>query len=49
VVIAVAGGLAKAEAIHGALCGALVDVLATDHQATRAILRAAGPKAAVAR
>ena len=40
-VIAVAGGLAKAEAIHGALRGGLVDALVTDHLVARAILRAA--------
>jgi len=40
-VIAVAGGLEKADAIAGALRGRLVDVLVTDHLAARAILRAA--------
>ncbi len=40
-VIAVAGGLEKADAIVGALRGRLVDVLVTDHLAARAILRAA--------
>lgn len=38
-VIAVAGGMEKAEAIHGALRGRLVDVLVTDHLAARAVLR----------
>lgn len=38
-VIAVAGGLEKAEAILGLLRGELVDVLVTDHVAARAILR----------
>jgi DNA-binding transcriptional regulator LsrR (DeoR family) len=41
-VVAVAGGPIKAEAILGALNGGLVDVLVTDHQAARAVLRAAG-------
>jgi len=40
-VVAVAGGPAKADAIHGALSGRLVDVLVTDHQAARAVLRSA--------
>lgn len=40
-VVGVAGGPAKADAIHGALSGRLVDVLVTDHQAARAILRSA--------
>jgi len=40
-VVAVAGGPAKADAIHGALRGRLVDVLVTDHLAARAVLRAA--------
>lgn len=40
-VVAVAGGAAKAEAILGALNGGLVDVLVTDHQAGRAVLRSA--------
>ncbi len=43
-VIAVAGGLAKADAIRGALNGRLVDVLVTDHLAARAILRADGSR-----
>jgi DNA-binding transcriptional regulator LsrR (DeoR family) len=38
-VIAVAGGLEKAEAILGALRGGLVTVLVTDHLAARAVLR----------
>jgi deoxyribonucleoside regulator len=38
-VIAVAGGLEKAEAIDGALRGRLVGVLVTDHLAARAVLR----------
>lgn len=46
IVIAVAGGLAKAEAIHGALSARLVDVLVTDHLTARAILRAEGSKTA---
>jgi len=41
VVIAVAGGMEKAEAILGALRGGLVDVLVTDHLAARAVLRLA--------
>ncbi len=41
-VVAVAGGAAKADAIHGALRGGLVGVLVTDHQAARSVLRAAG-------
>jgi len=40
-VVGVAGGPAKADAIHGALSGRLVDVLVTDHQAARAVLRSA--------
>ncbi len=38
-VVAVAGGLEKAEAILGLLRGDLVDVLVTDHVAARAVLR----------
>jgi deoxyribonucleoside regulator len=38
-VVAVAGGLEKAEAILGLLRGDLVDVLVTDHLAARAVLR----------
>lgn len=38
-VIAVAGGLEKAEAILGLLRGGLADVLVTDHVAARAVLR----------
>ncbi|MDR7400078.1 MAG: sugar-binding transcriptional regulator [Armatimonadota bacterium] len=38
-VVAVAGGLEKAEAILGLLCGELADVLVTDHVAARAVLR----------
>ena len=45
-VIAVAGGVGKAEAIHGALRGRLVDVLVTDHLAALAILRSAGARTA---
>jgi len=48
-VIAVAGGVPKADAIHGALRGQLVDVLVTDHLAARAVLRAAGAKVAGAK
>jgi len=38
-VVAVAGGIEKAEAILGALRGRLVDVLVTDHLAARSVLR----------
>lgn len=43
-VVAVAGGLEKADAVAGALRGRLMDVLITDHLAARAVVR--GAKAA---
>jgi DNA-binding transcriptional regulator LsrR (DeoR family) len=52
-VLAVAGGVAKAEAIRGAVNGRMVDVLVTDHLVAHAILRdadsAKGKRAAPAR
>lgn len=48
-VIAVAGGLEKADAIAGALRGGLVNVLVTDHLAARAVLRASNAEKEVAR
>lgn len=48
-VLAVAGGLEKAEAIFGLLRGGLADVLVTDHLAARAILRMVRAEREVAR
>jgi DNA-binding transcriptional regulator LsrR (DeoR family) len=48
-VVAVAGGVDKAEAIRGALEGHLVNVLVTDHLAARALLRAGAARVESAR
>jgi deoxyribonucleoside regulator len=42
-VIAVAGGCYKYEAIHGALCGKLCNVLITDEEVAQALLRGTRP------